>query len=725
MDVVWSHIMDEAVQHPCGGKFSYEDLSWKKYVLKGSELFSAWIEANRLKDFIEGESSRNSYPTCLHKSHARKIPFCSNTKSRINSCLEYYMYWCTYGPKDYRKKDAKPFDASSIPKLGKDAVHKKHKQMVHEKMTIFEGQSSRDDFLTMDDIANIDCKIKTLRYMFHSIDAISVQQWVLANIEKWFAYQEYSATDDGDGEVPFVLGIQLPEQIEWMLQYGHNNILDMDSTFGTNAMKFQLYTMLVFDSKHMGVPVAWVIMSRSCAHDIAYWMHILLQRVHMKNIEWSLNAFMVDDAGVEIKVIREVFQCDVYLCSWHVRRAWLKNLIAKVKEIAVRREMFDRLGFIMHHSMDADSTRNAIHICIEDFKDTQPSFIEYFKGRWSNRLSMWARCFHTLKHAGQETNGAIESYHSHLKRRFLKTIERATSRRVDWLVHQLTTHVYIYYWWVQVNKKHGFYRNFDIEKIENTSWVRALKILDDHVTFNDIDDRTTWVTSESNLNFRYEVYTSSLDLSMCSCNFSMQGYMCKHVMKVNLMRERQRQHLSNNLHVDLDSLANTLDSIEGQCHTNVSKHLVINEFGRIIDNENCQLLEDNSMHTQTIDNRDEHAMTEMKLQIAHKFHNLQGILTHTTDLAALTFIDKHLEDLLNKVKSRHISSQLGLDHPSAHPFHPVQDGFGHTVHRQRDMIECMNMRRRPSISNRTPMFPTMPRNRKRQNWFNDLDREDE
>ncbi|GLJ36452.1 hypothetical protein SUGI_0731990 [Cryptomeria japonica] len=41
-----------------------------------------------------------------------------------------------------------------------DVVHNKHKKMVHEKMTMFEGQSSRDDFLTMDDIANIDHRIK-------------------------------------------------------------------------------------------------------------------------------------------------------------------------------------------------------------------------------------------------------------------------------------------------------------------------------------------------------------------------------------------------------------------------------------------------------------------------------------------------------------------------------------------------------------------------------------
>ncbi|GLJ22487.1 hypothetical protein SUGI_0423400 [Cryptomeria japonica] len=258
-------------------------------------------------------------------------------------------------------------------------------------------------------------------------------------VHKKHKQMEYSATIDGDGEVPFVLGIQLPEQLDWMLQYSHNNILAMASTFGTNAIKFQLYIMLVFDSKHMGEPVAWVIMSRSCAHDIAYWMRILLQWVHMKNIEWSLNAFMLDDAGAKIKAIREVFQCDVYLCSWHVRRAWLKNLIAK-----------------------------------------------------------------------------------------------------------------------------------------------------------------------------------------------------------------------------------------------------------------------------TIDNRDEHVVREMKLQITHKLHNLQGISTHTTDLATPIFIDKHLEDLSNKVKSRCISSQLGLDHPSAHTFHPVQDGFGHTVRHQRGLIECMHVRKRPSISNRTPMIPPMP-----------------
>lgn len=91
MDVDWSRIMDEAVQCPCSGKYSYVDLSWEKYVLKDSELFSAWIEADRLKDFIEGECSRDSYPTCFNKTHSRRPSQSFDTKNRINSYLEYNM----------------------------------------------------------------------------------------------------------------------------------------------------------------------------------------------------------------------------------------------------------------------------------------------------------------------------------------------------------------------------------------------------------------------------------------------------------------------------------------------------------------------------------------------------------------------------------------------------------------------------------------------------------
>ena len=47
------------------------------------------------------------------------------------------------------------------------------------------------------------------------------------------------------------------------------------------CVQFQLYTLLEFDSQHNGVPMAWVIMSRSMTSDIAKWMETLLLKVQM------------------------------------------------------------------------------------------------------------------------------------------------------------------------------------------------------------------------------------------------------------------------------------------------------------------------------------------------------------------------------------------------------------------------------------------------------------
>ncbi len=71
-------------------------------------------------------------------------------------------------------------------------------------------------------------------------------------------------------------------------------------------MQFQLYTLLAFDSQHNGVPIAWVIMSRSTTLDIMRWMETLLLKVRMGMLEWKLNAFMVDDVAAEIIAIMYV-----------------------------------------------------------------------------------------------------------------------------------------------------------------------------------------------------------------------------------------------------------------------------------------------------------------------------------------------------------------------------------------------------------------------------------
>jgi hypothetical protein len=121
-------------------------------------------------------------------------------------------------------------------------------------------------------------------------------------------------------------------------------------------------------------------------------------------------------------------------------------------------------------------------------------------------------------------------------------------------------------------------------------------------------------------------------------------------------------------------------------------------------------------------------MKKRKLEMTDEFLQM---MEATSDPATVSFIQNFVKDLANKVKSRNISSHLGLQHPSGqpsgrvHPFRPIQDGFGNTLRRPRDLIERMNARRITSISNQTPMFPQMPGNRKRRSWNDDLDRAEE
>jgi hypothetical protein len=61
--------------------------------------------------------------------------------------------------------------------------------------------------------------------------------------------------------LPFTIGIQTPLQIGWLLEFGHNGVLSMDVNCGTNVQRHHLFTLMVFDHHHQGLPIAWVITS--------------------------------------------------------------------------------------------------------------------------------------------------------------------------------------------------------------------------------------------------------------------------------------------------------------------------------------------------------------------------------------------------------------------------------------------------------------------------------
>jgi hypothetical protein len=63
-------------------------------------------------------------------------------------------------------------------------------------------------------------------------------------------------------------------------------------TFGTNNVKFLLFTLLVFDDWRNGVPIAWVITSCQMEEDLVSWSdHFDAWTLHAQP-KWRLSCFI-------------------------------------------------------------------------------------------------------------------------------------------------------------------------------------------------------------------------------------------------------------------------------------------------------------------------------------------------------------------------------------------------------------------------------------------------
>jgi hypothetical protein len=53
-----------------------------------------------------------------------------------------------------------------------------------------------------------------------------------------------------------------------MLAYGHSGTISINATFGTNDVKYHLFTLMGFDVHHTKVPLAWIITSQQTMDDL-------------------------------------------------------------------------------------------------------------------------------------------------------------------------------------------------------------------------------------------------------------------------------------------------------------------------------------------------------------------------------------------------------------------------------------------------------------------------
>lgn len=390
------------------------------------------------------------------------------------------------------------------------------------------GPSNRDDLLSHIYVRKLERDIRRSTYELDSNDALSVEIWVENHRSKVFYYQGSSDTD------AFILGIQTEWQLQQMILFGNNNLIAVDSSFGVKKLKYPVYTLLVFDSNQIAIPIAWVISASFSSHDVHKWMRSLHDRICAKDSTWRLNGFIVDDAMTETAKIRDVFQCSTLLCLWRVRRAWHRNVIKKCANSEMQREMLKRLGHIMYSTWSGSNILDAMEEFMEDFID-QSAFLEYLKAQWMPKIEMWVTAMRTLPLASQETCAAIEAYHSKLKSKLFNEADTGAYQRTDWLVHKLTTEVHSYYWFDDFSEENDLCGYMRDGELASNSWHRALYISDSDVILNDKDLQFAKVVSQSDHSQTHIVWNPGTEFAICDCSWSMLGNLCKHVIKAGMV----------------------------------------------------------------------------------------------------------------------------------------------------------------------------------------------
>uniref|UniRef100_A0A7N0VJI9 SWIM-type domain-containing protein n=1 Tax=Kalanchoe fedtschenkoi TaxID=63787 RepID=A0A7N0VJI9_KALFE len=602
-------ILSLPVQDPPCEEFSAAHLKWVKVGggrLGGDDI--ALIPFARVGDFVKGESGNAACPANFRVESRRKRAEGSVRKPRVDGYLEYTLYWCSYGPDDYRdtesifgdNSNAKPasgkgsrpgrrhmmrgcqchftvkrlytrpliallvynlrnhvdksgspchgiLDQDAIgtramyaPRISEelrqkvmamlyagvslDSIVQHHMEFVHKNG----GPNNRDDFLTRNDVRNMERLIHSSSHQLHLVDESSVAIWSQRHSKHVFFFQEAS------GAEPLILGLQTDWQMQQMLHLGQNGCIASHSAFGLKKLKSPLCSLLVFDSSQNAIPVAWVISSCDASEGIHKWMGPLMERIRAKDNRWRPSAFLLDDPSFNTSVIREVFQCRVLLNLWHVRRSWIKGLMKRCLNFDVQREMFKQLGRILYCTKTGSGVRDAVEEFMQIFVD-HCSFMDYFKSHCLAKLDLLVKAINTLPVASQESHAAIESYHLRLNSNFVNACHSDSRPRNDWLIHILTTEVHSLYWFDQYITETGFFEDLKDLSLSPNSWSRALLIPDTDVLLDALNPDIAKVISQTDRKLAYTLWNPGSEFSFCDCPWARRGNVCKHAIKVSLI----------------------------------------------------------------------------------------------------------------------------------------------------------------------------------------------
>ena len=210
------------------------------------------------------------------------------------------------------------------------------------------------------------------------------------------------------------------------------------------------------DTINKGCPTTFMITNSETSQTVSKWPDWL-----KKEVGFTPRTIMIDCSPVEINAIPVVFQESVriFLCHWHIKRAWDKKIKKTVKSStstteskALGSEAHSDLNKLMHCE-DQDGFEVLWTEFAVKWRDNKGciEFYAYMLSRWYAKKELWCKAWRSSW--SFHTNNYVESWHNQLKSFYLG---RSRCCRVDRVIYTLVDLVELDYRQEVLQVKFGF-----------------------------------------------------------------------------------------------------------------------------------------------------------------------------------------------------------------------------------------------------------------------------
>ncbi|XP_052130176.1 uncharacterized protein LOC113209508 [Frankliniella occidentalis] len=331
-----------------------------------------------------------------------------------------------------------------------------------------------------------------------------------------------------DSEKLFMFAFQTERQRQLMNRHC-SKIVIVDETHGTNQYNYNLLTAMVVDDNRRGWPIAHLITSKvkNDGDTLQFFFSCLKSRL---DNDVKISCVITDDDPSLINGMKAGIADDLIhlLCKWHVIKN-LKDNLRKKSSSDLFETVLSEIKVLMNTENENEflKLKDAFKKKYKDEnnKSAKP-FLDYMEKYYFKRCEKWAMCYRNFPHAEVNTTGHIESFHSRLKKTYLK---RKVNKRLDDLIHIL----FDVEWEDHCTRTREANTGFSSRPQDIMERHQRGLLMEDDVIIEQVVNRVWEVKSASNSSQIYIVErhkeSCTSDFCFCKCSKPECHGLCSHL----------------------------------------------------------------------------------------------------------------------------------------------------------------------------------------------------